>query len=84
MTQIMVAYEKHGSRYLSMSKGVGYVARALLKERLDAGRYYGEVKIKAEEALSGTDPRLPPWLFLIRRNGAEYEDVEIVDLEELA
>lgn len=80
----MVAYEKHGVRFIDMSRGIGPTAEELLRERVKAGYWYDDGALKsAQEALGGTDPRRTPWHFLFRRRDYEYERVEIANLEEI-
>jgi hypothetical protein len=83
VTQIMIAREKHGPRYINMSQGIASTAHALLKERFEANWYEGVDLSRAGRALSGLDPKFTPWRFLTLRRDFEYEAVEIVDLEEL-
>ena len=85
MTQIMVAHDKHGNRYLSLEKGLGPTCIELVKERLADGFYDSppEDKAKAKLAIAATDPTFTAWHFLHMRGRYEYEWVEVVDLEEL-
>lgn len=82
MTQIMIAHEKDGPRYIDMGPGLWPVTYALLQERVDAGTWYDDAAThKAALALAGADKRVTPWHFLYSRRNHEYERVEIVDLE---
>lgn len=85
MTQIMVCHEKHGVRYLDMTRGIGPVSNALLEERIRDGYWYGASDThKAQIAASGINPRFVAWHFLYSRRNHEYERVEIIDLEKIA
>jgi len=90
VSQVALAYEKHGLRVLTAGGGKPTlpVMMKLIQERLDQGWYEDEDAEKARKLLE-TIPRNESaqklaeraWAFLRSRNRAEYERIEIVEVE---
>jgi hypothetical protein len=82
--RIIVAKEKHETRYLDArdDAALGRSALRLLRERLPRW-YYGADKRRAERILAEQNGE-QAWKFLWAHRDYEYEEVEMVCVEETA
>jgi hypothetical protein len=84
--RIIVLKEKYGERYIEANtpEQKGIAACRILRERI-ANKWYNEHEAEmAQMVLDLTDVEKRyalAWSFLSKRNGYEYEGIEIVSLE---
>lgn len=86
MKKILIAEEKHGSRYFDASTPelLHAAALKLVSERIET-EYFAEPKTelnRLRDTLKTRDGKYA-WLFLMERRDAEYEGVTIENIEEL-
>lgn len=92
--RIIVVYDKHSTRYIDATSDDQWerASLTLLRDRLDAGYYYSDdpdFEAAARAALGADPPRWfrfnrypEAWGLLLQRSSAEYENVELRDVEE--